>query len=584
MRILIVEDERIQAFTLKLHLMELGFDDVVLFDPSKDNLTYLHNESFDLVFCDISMPHVDGITLISKYLSHSRIKGIVVMSAVDDAVLNLTRGMSNLMQFDYVDVLKKPFNKPQLSQLIERYSSRITTQRLETTCLAMSKEELADALPSGLFFPLFQPQFDFRTGNLVGVEALARYEDQQGNVHSPVLFLETIKHNGLMMELYRSILDKATLAIGSLDDKLKLSVNVTQQLLVDDLSDVTIAICAQNDFALNRLILEVTEQEAYDPHPLALANLARLRLNGVQLSIDDFGTGYASLEQLIDLPFTELKVDRLFISNVRDSYKHQQLTKMSLNLAHSLDMTCVAEGVEDLATWEYLKSIGFDVCQGYYTGKPMNISQMQELIQEQQLSLYLDTDSETVASYPADILLVDGELSRAKALSSLIKKECSNMNVYIANDLEATHCALRDLAIDSVIVDEDMVGAINNELYQKILPKLAKLPVFELSTEGKKGLAVTSVGHIVKSDSLTTIAKRFVSALKTRAQFEQKRTKLSSRESMVARMLAQGFTSKHIAFELGISQKTVSTYKARIFDKLNVTTMVDFVVKMKENS
>ncbi|MFA9869319.1 two-component system response regulator VieA, partial [Vibrio cholerae] len=177
-----------------------------------------------------------------------------------------------------------------------------------------------------------------------------------------------------------------------------------------------------------------TEHEVYNGTPTSLANLARLRMYGVGLSIDDFGTGYASLGQLAQLPFTELKIDRSFVHDLATNYKHQQLTNMCLLLAQSLGLHCVVEGVENEETWQYLRQLGVDTCQGYYAAKPMPIAQLSEL--------YTKNRRQCLGCQSMDdgwqILLVDNHMLSATALQKELNKDQNVSKVFVAQDIEQT--------------------------------------------------------------------------------------------------------------------------------------------------
>lgn len=122
---------------------------------------------------------------------------------------------------------------------------------------------------------------------------------------------------------------------------------------------------------MSNLILEVTESRLMGNRQATLDILIRLRLKGVELSIDDFGTGHSSLAQLRDIPFNELKIDRSFIHGVHADESLRAIVEASLKMAQQLGLQTVAEGVEDIEDWLYLREIGCDIAQGYFIGKPM---------------------------------------------------------------------------------------------------------------------------------------------------------------------------------------------------------------------
>ena len=124
------------------------------------------------------------------------------------------------------------------------------------------------------------------------------------------------------------------------------------------------------------LTVEVTDTASVYNRPAAIRNLSALQAMGFRLSIDDFGTGEASLCYLADLPSNELKLDRRFISRIVDSDRDRKIVRSTIALAHSLGQTVVAEGIEDIATFDMLRRMKCDVAQGYYVGKPETLEQL----------------------------------------------------------------------------------------------------------------------------------------------------------------------------------------------------------------
>ena len=129
-----------------------------------------------------------------------------------------------------------------------------------------------------------------------------------------------------------------------------------------------------------QLVLELTESALMNEVVTALDILIRLRMNGIELSIDDFGTGYSSLAQLQRIPFTELKIDRRFISDFLHEPESRAIVEACINLAHNMQIKTVAEGVETVEMLQALKAIGCDYAQGYYFHPPLTVAQATELL------------------------------------------------------------------------------------------------------------------------------------------------------------------------------------------------------------
>ncbi len=130
-------------------------------------------------------------------------------------------------------------------------------------------------------------------------------------------------------------------------------------------------VCAELHVAPAQIVLELTETSAMIDPVLSLDLMTRFRVKGFQLSLDDFGTGYSSMVQLVRLPFSEIKVDKSFVMNARQSQESRSIIKSIIDLGHSLGLVVTAEGVEDAETFAYLKSQGCDYAQGYLVAHPM---------------------------------------------------------------------------------------------------------------------------------------------------------------------------------------------------------------------
>ncbi|ELP5729981.1 EAL domain-containing protein [Vibrio vulnificus] len=582
MKILIVEDERIQSTSLKLKLGSLNYCDIQIAENGEDALTLCKENDFSLIFCDIHMPEMDGISLLTILSERGYQPGIVILSAVEDAVLELTKNMCSLARFPFVDVLKKPFSMEALNNVINSYAS--SKQRLvaPNTHFQVSCEDLEMAFEHDQIFNFYQPQYDFASGAMVGVEALVRLKHPQHGLLAPAAFLPVIEQCNWMDRLFWRVLEKAISAIASMSDSLKLSVNISQNNLQQPMCDRVIEICHHYGFEPNRLSLELTEDQVYNGTTISLANLARLRMHGVGLSIDDFGTGYASLSQLGKLPFNELKIDKGFVFDLVTNYKHQQLTKMCLMLAQSLGLHCVVEGVEDEESWQYLRNLGVDTCQGYYSSPPLPIAELTEQYAKNQSRIL------TQESIEGGIcaLIVGHCAVSSTALQKQLQREESVSQVRLASSLDQAIKKLRDYPVNLVLVDIRFSSDVSDselilgidDLYKGRLillsehsdPESVQLPELQSRSAilSKGSALLDTVSHVVA----------YIKMDKTDYSAQQsKLDQLSERELAVAQMLFKGLSNKQIANQLDINQKTVSTYKTRVQTKLGIRSAMELV-------
>ncbi|TOD07286.1 diguanylate phosphodiesterase, partial [Vibrio parahaemolyticus] len=131
MKILIVEDDIVQSTMLKMKLSKLGYDDISIADNGLLAKKFLLQNNYDLIFCDIIMPHVDGIELISSCINNSTDSGLIIMSVIDSGIIKVTKGLCNLLGYNYVDTLAKPYTQKDLSKVIEGFTNRIIKIKTE---------------------------------------------------------------------------------------------------------------------------------------------------------------------------------------------------------------------------------------------------------------------------------------------------------------------------------------------------------------------------------------------------------------------------------------------------------------------
>lgn len=377
LKALIIDDDAIQRTSLKIELDFLGIKDILVSSDGLEALDILSRNHIDIVFCDISMPNMDGVKFLMSLADISVEFGIVVVSAAENDICDATLNICSLLGFSYCSFLSKYDIKASLNKEINTFIASLSKveRNLDVECLTLG--EIESAFTDKRIINYYQPKVDFCSGSIKSVEALVRLDNGKGVLLSPICFLYLMEENGFMNRLFFVVLEQALLDLNDLN--LSVSINMAQENLeIEDVCDKVLAYCHEYKFSSNKLTLELTESQAYKNTPIALANLARLRINGVKLSIDDFGTGYASLSKLLELPFNELKVDRSFIKNLPVNKKNQELTKLIYNLSDTLNMDAVVEGVEDKETWHILKDIGFKTCQGYFTGPPMNLNSLKQ--------------------------------------------------------------------------------------------------------------------------------------------------------------------------------------------------------------
>ena len=245
---------------------------------------------------------------------------------------------------------------------------------------------LSEGLDSHQFTVHYQPIVSLRSGGLVGFEALARWNHPKMGEVSPSEFIPVAEECGSIRELgnfvMRQACEQAAMwnAIYVPPRPLTISVNVSAHQIADEgfLRDVELVL-RETGLAPEQLRLELTESVVLSNLDATVSAIARLKLYGVSFSLDDFGTGYSSLNYLHKLPYDAIKIDRSFLSG--GGLKNRIVVGAIVNLAHSLDMEVVAEGVETAEQRDALDRIGCDFAQGYFFAKPMPGDQARELVE-----------------------------------------------------------------------------------------------------------------------------------------------------------------------------------------------------------
>jgi diguanylate cyclase (GGDEF)-like protein len=238
--------------------------------------------------------------------------------------------------------------------------------------------ELQRAIDANELRLAFQPKLNLQSGELVGVEALMRWQHPTRGLMMPGNFIPFAENAGFIRKLTRwALREGATVASRWAAEHRPLNVSIN--IGADDLADPQLGRLLREVLIDTRvpselLTLELTESGFIGDPNQALVRLQELKAQGVTLSIDDFGTGYSSLSYLTRMPVDELKIDRSFVSSIAGSPEATAVVQAAIEMGHSLGLTIVAEGIEDRGTAADLASLGCDVGQGYVYAKPMLVT------------------------------------------------------------------------------------------------------------------------------------------------------------------------------------------------------------------
>ena len=235
--------------------------------------------------------------------------------------------------------------------------------------------ELRTAIDQGQLRLYLQPKFSLATGDACGAEALVRWQHPRRGLLGPNEFIPFAERSGFIREITHWMVERSAAQYGRLRDRgldLKIAVNLSTRDLMDlRLPDKLERTLARTGLEPKALGLEITESAMMDDPERALATLQRLDAMGHTLSVDDFGTGYSSLAYLKRLPLHQLKIDRSFVMGMETDRADLKIVRSTIDLAHNLGYSVVAEGVETAQTWAILRALKCEEAQGYFMAKPM---------------------------------------------------------------------------------------------------------------------------------------------------------------------------------------------------------------------
>lgn len=332
-----------------------------------------------VIVLDLQMPKADGIEFLRLLGEQKSSANIILASGMDTRVLATAEQLGISQGLRMLGTLQKPIMLDDLEGLLQHC---IKEQR------AISEEDLRDALDAGDICVYYQPKAT-RVGRgqwiVDGVEALARWRHPVFGTVMPEEFVPLAEETGLIDSLTEFVFRHAVkqAAIWSRQGlPLSVAINLSAKLLDDlKLPDRLAALIEEHGADPGQIIVEITESAAMIDPATTMDILTRLRVKSIDLAIDDFGTGYSSLTQLYRMPFSELKIDTSFVTDVCVSEEARAMVDTIVLLAHKLHMHTCAEGVESQEILDYLDQSGCDKAQGFYIGEPVPAEELLALIQ-----------------------------------------------------------------------------------------------------------------------------------------------------------------------------------------------------------
>jgi EAL domain-containing protein (putative c-di-GMP-specific phosphodiesterase class I)/FixJ family two-component response regulator len=334
----------------------------------------------DIITIDLVMPDLDGVEIMRLLAERNCRAKIVISSGMGTRVLDAAQRSAREHGLSILGIISKPISKEALRSLIGVGSDRDQPliplkEPARGNEIEVTQAELRNGIERHEFVMEYQPKIASRSGAIVGLEALVRWQHPDKGIVMPDHFIPLAEETGLIDALSAQVFEQSLEWFSGVfpGSNLHLSLNLSARSLVGiQLADQLATLCHLFKIAPERIVLELTESSAMVDPILSLDLMTRIRVKGFQLSIDDFGTGYSSMIQLVRLPFSEIKVDKSFVMLANQTKESLSVIKSIVDLGHSLGLRVTAEGVDDRSTLHYLNTLGCDLAQGYFIARPMS--------------------------------------------------------------------------------------------------------------------------------------------------------------------------------------------------------------------
>ncbi len=373
-KIVIINSHPLQLMKFNEKLNNIGYQNIIDYTNASDALNYINENEVNAIFFDLQMEDEDSIEMMFS-LNNINYKGyIVLLSDMDPAITSSILLMCQNFSFKVIGNISKSSSEESIAELLSIREPEQKSHVETNNPIPITEQQFLIDLAAGRIKNYYQPQVDAKSGKLVGVEALARWLHSSNGLLMPNIFLPMVEKCDLHHELFQTVLTNALKDIKQGKLPYKVSINADYRSLEQaNFASGFISSCKEYGINPEVFTIEITERDTYKNITTVLKNLAKLRLNNVNVSIDDFGTGHSSLQKLLLLPFSEIKIDRSFINHLVSKSKKGHIVSSICELAKSLNLRVVAEGVEDNATLSLLKEYNIDLCQGFFIDKPMPI-------------------------------------------------------------------------------------------------------------------------------------------------------------------------------------------------------------------
>ncbi len=383
--VLIVDDDPVFRMLLEQVLMGRGLRSIEQAGDGVEALAVLdaRGDAISAITLDLSMPNLDGVRFL-RAASDKGFKGrLILASGENRTVVDSAARLARMLCLNCAAALSKPIDFNAIADAVigVRKEELAAPKRTE-----IAIGDVASGLRDSRLFAFYQPRVRASDGSVAGAEALARMRGADGEMYDAGRVIELAEQGGMITEItwrmIQTVARDAAQLRRTLGEPIKFSFNVSNTILADpEFADTLQRTVAATGLRPADFIVELTESRLPVDASQSLETLTVLRMQGFGVAIDDFGTGYSNLEQLKMFPFTELKIDKGFMSAAHRDGFAAACVETSVALAREMNLTLVAEGVETEADAEFARQYGIEELQGYLFARPLPLADFCDFVQ-----------------------------------------------------------------------------------------------------------------------------------------------------------------------------------------------------------